>query len=327
MSTLHRAPRRLAALVLLFGVLAGCAVIPGTDSEPRPRDRGVSSAVLGELSTLDPCGLLEPRRLDRFGEVSRAATVSLDYCLFHVRPESGGLLQLAVGRLHHVDPGKLTADNPVHRVGGLRLVREPPVPEHCTWQVLFSDGVTMSADVDLLSGSPGTGLCELAEAGARSSAEKVLAGDVEHRDFPPNSLAGVDPCALLPTSTVRRIDGLERAERRASPAGHRCRWGGGSIRVPSVELMITAGDPPRRRDATAVVERTGGRRTVVDIVGDDPGTGLCSAETGHIPFGAPGGGEVEVAMLVVFLPDADGVRACEFARGLAERVWPELPER
>ncbi|SDP68212.1 hypothetical protein SAMN04487905_10770 [Actinopolyspora xinjiangensis] len=321
----HRSP--WSVLPLLLVLLAGCAVLPGADTSRHRGERGVPSDVLGELATLDPCELLDPRRLDRFGEVARAATVSLDYCLFHVRPESGGLLQLAVGRLHDVDAAKLTASNPVHHVGGIRLVRQPPVPDHCTWRMLFSDGLAMNVDVDLLSGDPEVGLCAVAERGARGSAESVLAGEIEHRRFPPDSLTTVDPCALLSDGVVRRIDGLERARRRAAPAGHRCTWGGETIRVPSVEVVLTAGEPPSRRDATSVVERIAGRRTVVDIVGDDPKVGLCSAETAHIPFGGSDGGEVEVAMLVVFLPDADGVRACEFARGLAERAWPELPRR
>ncbi|GAB3544102.1 DUF3558 domain-containing protein [Actinopolyspora lacussalsi] len=311
---------------LLFGLLAGCAVFPSGDSTPRI-ERGVSSAALGDLATLDPCGLLRARRLERFGKVTRADTVSLDYCLFHLRPESGGLLQLAVGRLQDVNAAELTSDNPVRHVGGLRVVDEQPVPEHCGRRILFSDGIAMSVDVDLLSGDPAVGLCTVAGSGAEAAAESVLAGGVEHREFPSNSLARTDSCGLLPTELVHRVEGLRRAERQASPAGHRCRWGGGSIRVPSVELTLTAGEPPRRRDATAVVERTAGRRTVVDIIGDDPKVGLCAAETGHIPFGDPTSGEVEVAMLVVFLPEADGVRACEYARGLAEHVWPELPKR
>ena len=64
---------------------------------------------------------------------------------------------------------------------------------------------------------------------------------------------------------------------------------------------------------------------MTSVVGGDPSTPLCSAETGHVPFGPPGTDQVEVAMLVVAYPDGDGLDACEFARGLAERAWPALP--
>ncbi|SDQ80035.1 DUF3558 domain-containing protein [Actinopolyspora saharensis] len=317
----------LAVLLVVLTGLAGCVASPPTGSDSGDRKGTLSSEVLGNPRTVDPCGLVGPERLNRFGAVSRAGTVSLDYCLLHVRPEPDQLVQLAVGRLRYVDPEQLTSGNPVRRSGGLRLVREAPVPEHCTWRILFSDGVALSVDADSLSGRSSVGLCSLAEAGVRAAAETIRQREVEHRSFPEGSLALTDPCELLSTETVRRVPGLERAEPRDTPSRHKCTWGGGSIRVPSVELTHTAGEPPRSRDATSVTERTAGRRTVTDIVGDDPKVGLCSAETGHIPFGPPRSGEVEVVMLVVFLPEADGLRACEFARGLAEHVWPRLPER
>ncbi|NYH79597.1 hypothetical protein FHR84_002935 [Actinopolyspora biskrensis] len=317
----------VAVLLVLLTGLAGCVASPPGTPDSGDRKGALSSEVLGNPRTVDPCGLVSPERLERFGAAERAGTVSLGYCLLHVRPEPDQLVQLAVGRLRYVDPEQLTSDNPVRRSGGLRLVREPPVPEHCTWRILFSDGVAMSVDADSLSGETSVGLCSLAEAGAREAAETIREREVEHRSFPEGSLARADPCELLSTETVRRVPGLERADPRETPSRHKCSWGGEDIRVPSVELTHTAGEPPRSRDATSVTERTAGRRTVVDIVGDDPKVGLCSAETAHIPFGSPRSGDVEVAMLVVFLPEADGLRACEFARGLAEHVWPRLPER
>ncbi|WP_019855201.1 hypothetical protein [Actinopolyspora mortivallis] len=316
---------RFAVLLMVVAGLSGCVFSP----RQGPREDsggGVSSeAALGDPRTLDPCSLLRPRSLEEFGRAEQAETVSLEYCLAHVRPRPGQLVQVSVGRPRRVEPRRLTEDNPVSRQDGLRLVREPPVPEHCTWRILFADGVALRVDADSLSGEVSVGLCSLAEAGARQAAGIIDAGEVEHRRFPENSLAFVDPCALLSTDVVNRVPGLEEAEAEGVLSGHTCRWGGETIRDPSVELTHTAGTPPRRKDATSVVERTAGRRTVVDIVGDDPRVGLCSAETAHIPFGPSRSGQVEVAMLVVFLPEADGTRACEFARGLAERVWPRLP--
>ena len=90
-----------------------------------------------------------------------------------------------------------------------------------------------------------------------------------------------------------------------------------------VQLVHTAGEPPRVMHGAAVEEQIAGRRTVLSIVGGDPRTPLCSAETAHIPFA--GDGQVEVAMLVVAVPGETGVDACEYARGLAGHAWPKLP--
>lgn len=313
----------LSIAVLLLGLLG--ADSPGTAGRDGRPD-WLSASVLGDPSTVDPCSVFDAAALREFGRVRRAGTVSLNYCLLHVRTDGGQLLQLAGGELHRVDAGRFVAEHPSRARAGLRIVRDPPVTGHCARQIVFSDGIAMRVNVDLLSGDPPVKLCSIAGAGARAAADAISAGEVEHRSFPKGSLTTLDPCTLLGRETIVEIPGLEHARPKGEPTGHKCQWGGGSIRRPSVELIHTAGRPPKRLDATSVEERIAGRRTVLDIIGDDPSTGLCSAETGHIPFGDPGAGQVEVAMLVVFLPGSDGIRACEFARGLAERAWPRLPE-
>lgn len=271
--------------------------------------------------------MTDPAALRRFGHVTRAGTVSLDYCLLHVRMGNGSLLQLAVGELRHVDPATVTRGRPVTRRGPFRIVREAPLPGHCTRLIVFSDGIAMEVSADLLRGDPGSGLCSVAEAGAREAVTAIGRGRLEHRRFAPNSLALTDPCRLVESDVVGRVPGLGRARPHSTPARHQCRWGEKSARESRVRLVHTAGDPPRRLNATAVIERIAGRRTVVSIVGGDPRMPLCMAETAHLPFGAADSGQVEVAMLVVAVPGGDGIDACEYARGLAERIWPRLPAR
>ena len=324
-------PRGLPVILalLLLGVV-GCVSGSAAPPEPKRTSTGptnASSAVLGGPRTIDPCAMTDPAALRRFGHVTRAGTVSLDYCLLHVRTGDGSLLQLAVGELHHVDPAVVTRDAPVTRRGPFRLVREAPLPGHCTRLILFSDGIAMEVSADLLRGDPGSGLCSVAEAGAQEAVTAIDRGRLRHRRFAPNSLALTDPCRLVAPDVVRRVPGLGGARPHSTPARHQCRWGEQSARASRVRLVHTAGDPPRKLNATAVTERIAGRRTVVSIVGGDPRTPLCMAETAHIPFGAANSGQVEVAMLVVALPGGDGIDACEYTRGLAERIWPRLPAR
>ncbi|RCW45210.1 hypothetical protein DFQ14_103176 [Halopolyspora algeriensis] len=316
-------------LALLFVVLAvGCAggvrsvPGPGRGSAPEPH---LSSAVLGDVRTVDPCTLTDPATLQRFGQVRNAGTVSLDYCLLHVRMSGRTLLQLAVGELRKVDPAEVTRGVPVTRRGALRIVHSAPLPGHCTRQILFSDGIAMQVSADLLAGDPTSGLCRVAEAGARTAVDTIAAERVGHRWFPPDSLALIDPCTVVDTAVVQRVPGLKGARPRSSPGRHQCQWGPNKAGHPRVRMVHTAGDPPRVSRGAAVAERIAGRRTVVGIVGGNPRTPLCMAETAHIPFEAAGTGQVEVAMLVVAIPGSDGIRACEFARGLAERIWPRLP--
>ncbi|MFR9729651.1 hypothetical protein ACL03H_10510 [Saccharopolyspora sp. MS10] len=311
-------------LVLLSSLLAaGCTGLAQPRPEPPRPGPATAAEALGDPRTADPCSLIDPAALSGFGEVRDAGTVSLDYCLLRVHRPDGSLAQLKVGEL-----ARETGDeaDPVVEAGSLRIAREAPLPGHCTRRVLFGDDTAALVSADQLTGGPGSELCGIAEAGARGAVAAIDSGRVRHRDYPPNSLALLDPCRTLPTEVVREVPGLERAEPVASPAGHQCQWGPDDATAPRVRLVHAAGDPPAVLHGSAVREEIAGRSTVTSVVGGDPRIPLCSAETGHLPFGEPGSGQVEVAMLVVAYPDGDGLEACEFARGLAERAWPGLPK-
>ncbi|KAA5832728.1 hypothetical protein ABT337_12805 [Saccharopolyspora hirsuta] len=308
--------------LLLFWVLlvAGCTPGGAPHAPAAPQQDGTARAVLGDLRTVDPCTLTDPAALQAFGSAENAGTVSLDYCLLHVKLANGSLVQLAVGELGQAPdrPG-----DPVVPRGSLRIVQNAPLPGHCTRQVLFADDVALRVSADLLVGDPASGLCGIAEAGADAAAAALEQHRVGHRDFPADSLALVDPCDVLDSAAVQQVPGLEEAQGQPSPAGHQCSWGEQVADSPRVQLTHTAGEPPRVLHGAAVEETIAGRRTVVSVVGGDPQLPLCSAETGHLPFGAAG--QVEVAQLVVAVPGMTGIDACEFARGLAGQAWPHLP--
>lgn len=320
-------------LVFVWTVLLLLSACGGTPepNAPEREEKLTARQALGDLRTLDACSLTDPDALKELGSVRDAGTVSLDYCLHHLRLDDGSRVQLATGELQqasNVDDGGA----PVVRRGGLRIVRDSPLPGHCTRQVLFDDGLALQVNVDLLDGDPAAGLCRVAEAGAESVVRAIRDKQVGHRELPPHSLALADPCAALASEFVQQVPGLDKAKGRSTPSNHRCLWGTEAASQPRVRLTYTAGDPPKRLHATAVEEQIAGRRTVISIVGGDPGTPLCSAETAHGPFrdgrhGDAHSGQTEVAMLVVALPGSTGVRACGFARGLAERAWPQLPPR
>lgn len=308
--------RRCGALLVLL-LIAGCASGPEPES---PRSAGLGPEVLGDPRTLDPCSLVGPEALAGTGRARSTPTVSLDYCLLHVRTPDGSLAQLAVGELAEPD---VPEGVPVQSRGPLRIAHDPPLPGHCTRQVLLDGGPAVRASADLLEGDPGSGLCAIAGAGADAAADGLAGGAVRHREVPPNSLVLADPCRVLDTRLVQQVRGVQGQRPRAAPGGHGCQWGEQDSEAARVQLVHTAGSPPAVRHGAAVAERVAGRPTVLSVVGGDPRVPVCSAETGHIPFGESG--DVEVAMLVVAVPDETGVDACEYARGLAGHAWPNLP--
>jgi hypothetical protein len=312
-------------LFLWVLLVAGCTpgAAPPSQTVGQQVDAGTASAVLGDLRTVDPCTLTDPAAFRAFGPTENAGTVSLDYCLLHVRLNDGSLVQVRVGELTAANPD--WPGDPVIRRGPLRIVQNAPLPGHCTRQVLFADDIAMQVSADLLAGDPGAGLCAIAQSGADAAATTLEQHRVGHRLFAANSLALVDPCTLLDSATVRQVPGLEDAQPQPSPARHQCTWGAQAVDSARVQFRHTAGEPPKVLHGAAVEESIDDRRTVLSIVGGDPRVPLCSAETGHIPFGDPAAGQVEVALLVVAVPGMTGIDACEFARGLAGRAWPNLP--
>ncbi|WP_461155306.1 DUF3558 domain-containing protein [Saccharopolyspora tripterygii] len=317
-----RRHRGMLLLLLCWVLLAGCTADTSTPTgESKPVDTS-ARAMLGELRTLDPCTLTDPAALQHLGAVSEAGTVSLDYCLLHLKPDDQTLIQLAVGEL--MGPGEGGEGDPVVQHGALRIAQSAPVPGHCSRRVQFGDGISLQVSADLLGGDPASGLCGIADSGAKLVADAVQQGRAGHRAYPSHSLALLDPCAVLDTEWVNQVPGLEEATPRPGLANHVCSWGEQSADSPRVQLQHTAGEPPRLLHGAAVEEQVDGRRTVLSVVGGDPQVPLCSAETAHISFGHVAG-QVEVAQLVVALPGMTGTDACDYARGLARLAWPNLP--
>ncbi|MGW1677783.1 DUF3558 family protein [Saccharopolyspora sp. NPDC002376] len=308
-------------LLLFLLLVAGCTPGGSPQAPAAPQqDSGTSQAMLGDLRTVDPCTMTDPAALREFGSAENAGTVSLDYCLLHVKLTNGSLVQLAVGELGR---GPDQPGDPIVPRGPLRIVQNAPLPGHCSRQILFADDLALRVSADLLVGDPASGLCGIAEAGADTAAAALEQHRVGHREFPANSLARVDPCQVLDSAEVQQIPGLEEAQGQPNPSGHQCSWGEQSADSPRVQLSNTAGDPPKVLHGAATEETIAGRRTVVSVVGGDPQLPLCSAETGNLPFGPDG--QVEVAQLVVAVPGMTGIDACEYARGLAGKAWPHLP--
>ncbi len=322
MDGMRRRVRDVLVVVGLTALVAGCSAT-APDSQGRAAPPETAATALGDLRTVDPCSLADPDVFNEFGRLERAATVSLDYCLLRITREAT-VIGVSFGELGRNGP---TEGKPVRRHGGLRIVEDPPLPGHCTRHVALADGLSVEVSADLRSGGPGAGLCAVAETGAEAVADSLSQHLVRHREVPPNSLALVDACDGIDPKVMRDIPGLETAEPRRSPSTHQCKWGQERSDATRVQILHTAGAPPAVLHSAAVEERIANRRTVLSVVGGDPSVPLCSAETAHVPFGAPENEEVEVAMVVVAVPGETGTGACEYARGLAERVWPNLPSR
>lgn len=303
------AARALLACAVLVTVLVGC----GT-----PKAGPGAAAPAPDWPRLDPCSLLAPDALTRFGSQVPGPELNFDDCRLALR---NGVSELAVtlgsgGRLAEERETERLGFELVHR-DGLRVGRPRAVADSCGSVVLLPDLRYVSVDV---SGEDAQ-LCAVAEAAAESVRSVLRAGTTRSRAYPANSLTGLDPCPLVPDELAARVPGIESA----SPAGdgnrHVCLWGGRRADSPALQVSFSVVDPDPAAQPVAA-ERIGGREAVVRAQAATGGRlPSCRVDTRHIGFGQR---YRENARVTVHSALA-GERNCPLAREVASVVFARLP--
>ncbi|MBW4721974.1 DUF3558 family protein [Saccharothrix obliqua] len=326
--------RRWAPLVLaLVAFLGGCGVqvagtpvpVPNPTPWTTPKPDPTAAALLGDLPTLDPCGLVDPADVARFGAAEAGPVESLDHCAVKLTTPGGALLDVSAGLLDEVaTEGELNAEVRTYS-GGLRIAVEKGDTARCARRLVFSDLITLTVSVDNFSGGAVTaaGMCDVADVATEAVARRVLAKEVRHRAFQPKSLGRIDPCTAVTPSSVARVPGLATAKVRRYPAAHQCRWSpDGTAAPPRMRVTFSAGVPSQPDGKNVTAEDVAGRPATVSRSGGGSVV-LCGVETAHIPFE---GGVRELAIVTVTLPPGGQVdAACEAAKAIAGDVWSKLP--
>ncbi len=223
-----------AAGVAVVVAAAGLVVWPGPASEligaaPAP--------TLGDPATADPCSLLIPEPLDRFGETTLEAD-SGNYDRCDVVIDSGQDRFAAQVQLDQ-SGAQLPAGVPEEH-DGLVIVRGAPGTGECVRTLRLSDGNDVRVFARLVRGTP-PDLCAIADVVTETALTVLVRGPVPRREAPfdPGSLAVVDACGLLDPATVATVPGLETAEPDPSFAGWGCDW-----ELPAPPLPPGAVPPP-----------------------------------------------------------------------------------
>jgi hypothetical protein len=326
---------RLALVLLLALATTACATAPGTGPLVLPHGElpvaqpVLSSAVLGDLHTLDPCSLVPPKGLTGpTGVAFRTSPVAeLDTCVL-VGDRGKAADVVRVGPLTRetvaaggTDVGKgLVVSLPETRNGS------------CTVDVQFPDLVDLAVTADSTSTDPDDpadgqqddGLCDEAAAIARAAARVVLAGGVRHRAAQPGTFAALDVCAAV-TPALRTAAHLDDPVQHQYPQGHRCDWTPGqAILVQDrVSLVIATDLGVDFQVPGTTTEVIDGRTTYVD---QEPGGGTFPTCVLSTPETAPTDAvhPVVVAELRV-TPTQATETPCALGRTDAAVLWTALP--
>lgn len=323
------AGRRGVALAVLVLALAGCgprvAGVPvAATSLPPPKP--TAERVLGDLTTIDPCGFADPSVLKSFGTAEFAVPESLDYCTISVRPRGGAEVHIDIGELSHVqDEPDVVMKHVKEFDDGRYIAERDSGPGFCTRALVFTDQIMLTVDSVLYQGTPPE-TCGMVAAAMDKVIETLAAGGVKHRTPAGDSLVKLDACKLVSDGTLATQPEFAAAEKHDYPAHHQCYWEAGASTLQYTLRLTFGAGPPPAPTATNKASTIGGHTTVVTR---DPHIGdsdFCGVDTGLIDFSYPGTAKaVETASVWAKTPVGRMADGCRAANAIAAEVWPRLP--
>lgn len=181
--------------------------------------------VLGDRRTADPCALLEPASLGRFGSTELDTDYgNFDRCDVLVSPPSDTVVDVRLDLNHDPPPEQA---KPARTTGIVAVVEDPAESDACN-RTLVLEGVTdttitVTAKRDEKGKAP---LCEIADTATTHAVETLNQGQIPRRDpgFPPESLAGQDACTLLHAQALEVVPGIDAADPDRGYGGWDCEW-------------------------------------------------------------------------------------------------------
>jgi hypothetical protein len=209
-----------AAAAAVVVVAAGLFVWPG--AAPVAFNAAPPGPTLGDPATVNPCALLPPEPLDRFGKtILEADSGNFDRC--DVTIDAGQdrfTTQVQLARA-----GAVLPEGPPEERDGMTIVRSTPVNGECLRTLRLSDGLDVRVLAKPVRG-PLPDPCAIADVSTDAAIAVLLRGPVPRRTSPfeLGSLATVDACGLLDRATVATVPGLETVDPDPGIAGWDCDW-------------------------------------------------------------------------------------------------------
>jgi eukaryotic-like serine/threonine-protein kinase len=216
----RRWPWIAAAAVAAVVVAVGLLVWPV--STPDLVDAAAPGPALGDPATADPCSLIRPEPLDRFGQtLLEADSGNFDRCDVVI---DAGQDRFAA-QVQFVKSGTVLPEGLPEERDGLVIVRGAPVNGECVRVLRLPDGYDVRVMARPVRGAlPDP--CAVSDVVTDTALGVLVRGPVPRRpaSFEPESLAMVNACGLLDAATVATVPGLETVEPDPGVAGWDCDW-------------------------------------------------------------------------------------------------------
>lgn len=254
---------RLLGRVAAVATVGGIALSPFLQTPPASHSQPHPALTRGT----DPCSLLSPAALARFGATELdTAYGGFDRCDVLVHRADGTDVDVGVD----FDPGQ-PSDLPTSTVrGSVRVSEEPTDSGRCT-RLLLPSGTDVTVAVTARTEGEGHAhapLCALADAGADRAATVLDEGRARPRraTFPPGSLFHQDACALLTAKALEVVPGAGATVPDPDFGRWSCDWRSAASGL-EVTVSFDRGSPLRATYGT--ITRIAGRSALVRPDGPD----------------------------------------------------------
>ncbi|GAA2327472.1 hypothetical protein GCM10010376_54280 [Streptomyces violaceusniger] len=184
---------------------------------------------VGDARTADPCTLLNPAALSRFGEtVLDPDYGEIDRCDVLLQGESGD--DIADVQLNFsADPPEPGGDVPTRRVGNVTVAAYKRDGDECLRNITSADRKQILIITKRLD-TPAPDPCQLGDAATDYAVSVLDRGQVPRRSGRPaaSSLLRGHACRLLDTDELKRVAGVRVADRDPGFGDWQCEWTDGS---------------------------------------------------------------------------------------------------
>ena len=231
-------------VALVAAVLVGDSLGTGVQGAPRSVPTG-AGAVL-DIRTADPCALLDRSSLSSFG--TRVVQVDSEYgnynqcgLMVHLTeaPDDRGHVALYLERIQE----DVAASHPLGQLGPIETPAERD-DGYCDRPIPLPDG--NQARIEAYNqGARAAEPCDLADAVAKATLERLKQGPVPRRKipFPDWSFANTDACALLTAADVRFVFSEQIPEPEPELGNWTCYWDGDGQQV-TIQFSREWDEPP-----------------------------------------------------------------------------------
>jgi hypothetical protein len=318
--------RRLSRRVLLGGaaavVVAGAAVGLLVSRPWAQPAAATHSSVIGDPRGADPCGLMNARTLSRFGQANLdPAYGNFDRCDVLVAA-GGGQVDVEDQFLNPTTPAP-PLPGTVQRIGSIGVMRGTIDNQECLRTVLLADQNQILVSAHVTGNQPSSAdLCAMAESATQTAATVLNTSGVPRRASAPDphSLATVDACRLLDTTSLATVPGVDANQADARFGDWECRWSSNSTNT-TVDVRFDRNSPLTSANGTPA--QIGSRPAYVQPGDDGPGT--CAVEVEHRTYTSTSGDQLAEIVRVTVAGAGLQSQLCGTATQLSSAVVAHLP--